>query len=326
MKKDIKFEDYVFLGANALCKEMQISFLDYFKYLLDSDFMDLEEKLKTTFEISKFENRSDQEVIEGILPTSLNDLEKKRKNKNYYICNTSCLLAVIRKIFSKDLYDGLNNCDVSEISLYNYEHILKWFLLDACELENIYNNSIKCDFKYRSYFDSRYVPSMSIHQILRQSLFGQVSMDSFADMEISASIAVIRQLIELRIRRAFGVLAYIDEGKNLIPLDLSSLFQCLEKHKKDIQFPVDLKSIERIYKWSNMYIHSGKGDFSWIPYFINEYLKDFSFGKMKNNSWDVNNGICTTQSTIDQIHNELTSLQSTKKVSIYGCKPECQII
>ena len=50
---------------------------------------------------------------------------------------------------------------------------------------------------------------MSVHQVLRQSLFGQASFDSFADMEISASIAVIRQLVELRLRRAFGVLAYI---------------------------------------------------------------------------------------------------------------------
>lgn len=78
-------------------------------------------------------------------------------------------------------------------------------------------------------------------------------------MEISASIAIIRQLVELRIRRAFGVLSYVDESNgNLRPLDLSIVFECIKKYEKNIEFPLKLENIERIYKWANMYVHSGK--------------------------------------------------------------------
>lgn len=126
---------------------------------------------------------------------------------------------------------------------------------------------------------------MSVHQVLRQSLFGQASFDSFADMEISASIAVILQLVELRLRRAFGVLAYIAEEKNLLPLDLSSVIDCLKKYKAEIDFPIPLENIEQIYQWSNLYIHSGKQDHSWIPYFVEEQLRTFGFGERKENGW-----------------------------------------
>lgn len=326
MKKEIKFEDYIFLGANALPEEMTVSFLDYFKFLLDSDFKPLEEHLTKTLNLKKFPQRHQQQIIEGILPTSLKDLEKKRSNPNFYICNSICLLNVLRSIYTRDLYNSLNTDNVPAIVLHNYEHILRWLLIDSGELENLYNNIINKDFEYQSYFDSRYVQSASIHQVLRQSLFGQVSNHSFADMEISASIATIRQLIELRIRRAFGILSYIDDEQNLLPLDLSMLFQCLNTHIKDITFPFDLKNIERIYKWSNMYIHSGKKDFSWIPYFLNDFLKEFSFGIWKNGSWNINNAISTTQSTIEAIHNELINLSKNGNVKIYGCRPECHIV
>ncbi len=234
MKKEIKYEDFIFLGGNALPDSLRVDFLDYLKYLLDSDFAVVEDSLKNRMEMKNFPKRSDQQIIEGIVAVTLKDLEKKRKDKNYYICNAICLLQVIRKIFSVDLYNRLNSRDIPQIIIHNYEHILKWILLDSQELCNLYCNIIKNDYEYPSNIDSRYVHYVSVHQVLRQSLFGQVSLNSFADMEISAAIAVIRQLIEFRIRRAFGTLSYIDTQGNLLPLELSLVFECLKKHKDDI--------------------------------------------------------------------------------------------
>ena len=54
----------------------------------------------------------------------------------------------------------------------------------------------------------------------------------------------------IRIRRAFGVLSYLDESNgNLLPLDLSTVFECLKKYEKSIAHPLKLENIERIYKW-----------------------------------------------------------------------------
>lgn len=122
----------------------------------------------------------------------------------------------------------LKDTNIPAITLHNYEHILKWILMDAEELQNFFRNNLRKDFQYTNNLDARYIHYVSVHQVLRQSLFGQVSCNSFADVEISASMAIIRQLVELRIRRAFGVLSYIDESNgNLLPLDLSTVFECL---------------------------------------------------------------------------------------------------
>ena len=196
--------------------------------------------------------------------------------------------------------------------------------MDSEELCNQYANFVLGDTKYSSNIDSRYIHYMPVHRVLRQTLYGQVSCNSFTNMEISASIAVIRQLIELRIRRAFGVLSYIDpESGGLIPLELSKLFDVIKAHKEQITFPLKIENIERIYKWSNMYVHSGKCELSWIPYYIETILKELSFGQKTEHSWDVKNGITTTNEVIERILDEL--LVGHPKYKIYACKPECVI-
>ena len=57
----------------------------------------------------------------------------------------------------------------------------------------------------------------------------------------------------------------------------------MKKYKDKINFPISIKNIERIYKWSNMYIHSGKGELSWIPYYVESILKTMSFGENLKN-------------------------------------------
>lgn len=125
MKNKIEYDDYLILGGNALPEELQMDFLAYFQFLLDSDFRDLEERLKTKLELKRFPKRSDKELLEGILAQSFNDLAKKRNNKNYYHCNAICLIRVLRKIFTAELYDCLVKSKPPKIVLDNYEHILK---------------------------------------------------------------------------------------------------------------------------------------------------------------------------------------------------------
>lgn len=322
MKEEIKYGDFVALGWNNVPEELQVDFLSYLNYFVNSGVAELENRLTTHFELKSLPKRSADEILEGILACSPKELEKKRTGKNYYICNALCLLEVVKKIFDRDLYAVLSKPDIPSIMLHNYCHILKWVLMDSEELCNQYSNFVLGDTQYLSNIDSRYIHYMPVHQVLRQALYGQVSCNSFVDMEISASIAVIRQLVELRIRRAFGVLSYFEkESEKLIPLDLSKLFDVIKTHKEEISFPLKLENIERIYKWSNMYVHSGKCELSWIPYYVETILKELSFGQTVGNSWDVKNGIATTDEVIQQIHNEL--LEGHPKYEIFACKPEC---
>lgn len=330
MGKNIEYDAYISLDWNCVPPDMKISFLEYFQFLLNSDFNGLEKLLLTTLGLDKFPKRSDDELIEGILAYSIRDLQKKRAKRNYYECNAICVLKVVKKIFTNNLYKTLQNPGSPQFVQNTYRDILIRLLMDAQELCNLYNANIKHDNEYPCNIDSRYIHFMPLHQVLRQTLYTPHSYNSFSDMEICASIPVIRQLIEIRLRRAFGCMAYIDENENLVPLDMSTLFESIKRHRTEITFPINLQSIERIYKWSNQYVHSGKEDFRWTPYFLEFVLRPLSFGNMDEHGFDVKNGIATTPAVINQIHQELVDnvaqKHETTKLKLYTCNPECKLI
>ena len=160
-------------------------------------------------------------------------------------------------------------------------------------------------------------------------MYGTASFHSFSDKEVAPTMGTIRELIELRIRRAIGVVAYADKEGNIVPLDLSIIFIVLKKHP-EVKFPIKLENIERLYTWANAYVHSGREDYTWLPYIIEVILKTFSMGDLKAAGWSVNNGISTTQKSINEIHDELLKIKNEglddkKQLTLCRCEPECEI-
>lgn len=330
---NISFDDYLMMVAyetekeclgDVFFKSFSVTFLDYFKYLLDNKYNDLKHYILSSFDLKKLPHCCDRDIVDSILPKTENEREKKYHKKDYYYCNAVCAYKIVTSIFDDELYKCLVlNKERNPLLLKNYCHILRYILIDLSQLVNLYNINIKGNKKYDATV-CRPIHTMSLHQIFRQSIYGQISFHSYSDLEVVASMANIRQIIELRIRRAFGALAYIDSCGNIKSLNFSFLLDILKNHKDDIHFPIELSSIERIYKWSNSYIHSGRGDFTWIPFFIEQHLRDFSFGREKQDgSWSYENAIRVSKKTLDKIHEELTC--KVKDCSIYSCIPECEI-
>ncbi len=311
MTQPIKFNDFYFLGCNALSKEVQVDFLSYFNYLLDTDFAELEDMLKQRLEIKRFEKLTDDAIIESSIAITPQDAKKKRKKRKYYMCNAVCLLKTIRSVFDSKLYKSLTGNNVSPLAIHNYQYVLRVLLIDAEQLGNLYANEMKGDDTCQCSIDGKRVHYMAVHQLLRQSLFGQESAHSFADMETSSAILLIRQLIEIRIRRAFGAVAYLDANDTVQPLDLSRVFDAIRKHKSQIKFPVKLENIERLYKWANLYTHSGQCDFAWLPYYVEWFLRPLTFGEKRDNKWDVRNGIVVEKGVIDAIKSDLLANKSS---------------
>lgn len=346
-KREIKYEDYVNMCSdekdkenicNAFFRATSVTFVEYLEYMIKTNFIEVKKRLFEGIDIKKFQKRTNDDLIEGILVLTDKEKQKRLLDNNYYMCNAICAYEMLKKIFTVKLLNVLKSENVPRIISHNYCHILRYFLLDIDQLINQYQNSIKENYEYKASV-SRNIHTMSLHNILRQSLFGQVSIHSFADVEIDASIAVIRQMIELRIRRAFGVIAVVDKGGNIKPLEMTRVFETLNKYKESIQFPMKLSSIERIYKWANLYIHSGKGDYAWTPYFIECFLRDFSFGELKaDKSWSFKNAIKTTEKTLNLIQQEVIQskvelneqprekIKEDTNISLLSCSPEIEII
>lgn len=327
--RKVKYGDYLLMSCdekdkecmpNEIIRNMSVTFIEYFEYMLDGGLEEIENHVLESLHLKKWCNYNDDDIIDSILYKTIMEREKKKKNKDYYIANGKCAVDILKYIFTEDVYNGLKQAPA--IVKHNYYHILQRIMMDIEQLINQYENNINQNYKYvaNAY---RPIHTMSLHNVLRQSAYGRASFHSFADIEIDASIAVIRQIIELRIRRAFSAIALIDKNGNTYPLDLSSIFDILKKYN-DIVFPGKLTSIERIYKWSNLYIHSGTGDYSWITYFLERYLRPFSFGKEKaNGSWSYDNGISLSKETFNAIEHEIETLN--ENYTVLKCKPECEI-
>lgn len=305
---------------HEVVQNMSVTFMEYFEYMLNNEFGGIEEHLLKSLQLKKWCNYSDDEVIDSILAKTNKERIKKKKQKDYYNANGKCAVDILKFIFTQDLYEKLKLAPA--LVKNNYYHILKYIMLDIEQLINEHENNIKNSKKHCSN-PHRPIHTMALHNVLRQSAYGRASFHSFADIEIDASIAVVRQMIELRMRRAFAALALIDTNGNIYPLDLSSVFDILKKYN-NIVYPGKLTSIERIYKWSNLYIHSGVGDYAWITYFLERYLQPFSFGERKSDgSWSYANGIRLPKETFEKIGQDIAALNS--KFNVLKCKPECEI-
>ena len=328
-RRKVEYGDYLLMTCveedkectpHEVVQNMSVTFMEYFEYMLNNEFEEIEEHLLKSLQLKKWCNYSDDEVIDSILAKTNKERIKKKKQNDYYNANGKCAIDILKFIFTQDLHEKLKLAPA--LVKNNYYHILKYIMLDIDQLINEYENNIKNSNKHCSN-PHRPIHTMSLHNVLRQSAYGRASFHSFADIEIDASIAVVRQMIELRMRRAFAALALIDTNGNIYPLDLSRVFDILKKYN-DIVYPGKLTSIERIYKWSNLYIHSGVGDYAWITYFLERYLRPFSFGERKSDgSWSYANGIRLPKETFEKIEQDIAALNS--KRNVLKCKPECEI-
>ena len=328
-RRKVEYGDYLLMTCveedkecmpHEVVQNMSVTFMEYFEYMLNNEFGGIEEHLLKSLQLKKWCNYSDDEVIDSILAKTNKERIKKKKQKDYYNANGKCAVDILKFIFTQDLYEKLKLAPA--LVKNNYYHILKYIMLDIEQLINEHENNIKNSKKHCSN-PHRPIHTMALHNVLRQSAYGRASFHSFADIEIDASIAVVRQMIELRMRRAFAALALIDTNGNIYPLDLSSVFDILKKYN-NIVYPGKLTSIERIYKWSNLYIHSGVGDYAWITYFLERYLRPFSFGERKSDgSWSYANGIRLPKETFEKIGQDIAALNS--KFNVLKCKPECEI-
>ncbi len=145
------------------------SFLDYFKFLLDDNFLEMEQHLLSSFPnlgLKSIPTLTDDQMIEGMLVVSERDYQKKLKGKNYYKCNIACFIKTFREVFTQGLYNAVNQEVTPALTVYNYSHILKHMLFDVDCLIDIYNQ-VFCNSKPKSMRKGQ-IHYFELHQVLRQ--------------------------------------------------------------------------------------------------------------------------------------------------------------
>lgn len=59
----IEYSSYLWLGANAIPKELQVDFLSYLEYFINEGNNTLRDNLRNTISVKNFPSRSDDNII-----------------------------------------------------------------------------------------------------------------------------------------------------------------------------------------------------------------------------------------------------------------------
>jgi hypothetical protein len=161
-----------------------------------------------------------------------------------------------------------------------------------------------------------------VAQGTRQMIYGVYSGLAFADRAPYLPVAVLRTAIELRLRHAFGIYGLVDllNPGDLVPIDMSKLFEAIQKHQHEIDFAVDIHDVWKVYRWSNFYLHGGYRDYPWVPGFLLGYLWPL-FADQKSTpkgGWSIDGGIRLKKDAWRSVRSALTppALDRTFKMRI----------
>jgi hypothetical protein len=138
----------------------------------------------------------------------------------------------------------------------------------------------------------------------RQMIYGHGSFGlSFAGSHSDLAVGMIRQAVELRLRRAFGVLgkSRVSDG-SFSPVSLSELFDAIDEAGSDVITPVPLFNIKRVNAWANMFMHYGIKFYSWTPSRVLLYVRPLIVGgETVEGEKTVYSGVKMKQAAFDKV-------------------------
>ena len=123
------------------------------------------------------------------------------------------------------------------------------------------------------------------------------------------SVMVLRQAIEVRLRNALGIHGIQCQNGRNKKLPQKFFFEFIKRHSDKIELPVELSIIEKIFDWTQTYVHGGVLKRTWevelafhliSPLFATEHYPNGGghyLGKVK-----------VKKELIDQIDNEINKL------------------
>ncbi|WP_125226343.1 hypothetical protein [Leptospira neocaledonica] len=291
--------------------------IDKFDWLKASGIEDYKRKALDIFNLKKFPKKNDSQLIQQIIPRTPKDFEKKELTKSYYISNSICFIDTINWILSAEFVEQFRVYvpeENKDTIVFNYadlfQHILFEGLYNLARYEAII---LKRKPEFTGYKNPIH-HSIEMHLFAKQIVFGQSSFHAFRDREPDLAVSIIRQMVEIRLRNAFGIYGLYNRKQDIFePLPMSLIFDILKKYKDKIDLSIPLEDIIRIYGWANIYLHSGLRNEIWKIILSLRYLDTFMTGKKTQAGSSVDWGIETDQSTIKNIHNDLHKLFNNPK-------------
>ncbi|MCA1373568.1 MULTISPECIES: hypothetical protein [unclassified Bradyrhizobium] len=243
-------------------------------------------------------SRKDEALVEQGYPKNINEYPGKTAWDQYYIANAIIALRELDLIFKPGSPFPSGE---PEIFYRNLVGLSRKMFLDTIVLLEDWATFAHAVPGVYGIGKSRLERALPIYHSALQVIYGNFSPLAFSDNHSDTSVNQLRMAIELRIRRGFGVTAKLNKAGSVVPLALSDIIQVVALHKQNITFPMPFEHIERLYQWSNIYMHTGLKQYVWSPIFALHYLRPFLAGGSYQGGTSTDAGIITAYGVVKQI-------------------------
>ncbi|MBR7924155.1 MULTISPECIES: hypothetical protein [Burkholderiaceae] len=249
-------------------------------------------------------NLPDEKLIEQAYPKSLNEIEKKQAQQAFYSSNAK-IFAEICSWIAEAVANANASDPRSEVFASQHYSLLRNMALDAQVLLDDWAALTQKTPAMYGIGKNPFHDSFQISHATQQLMFGGSSLFAFTDLATDSGTALLRVALETRIRFGFGLLGVLDlSNQTVLPLNMSTILEAIKLHESKFKLAIPLQHIERIYGWSNIYVHIGLKHFTWSPIFALKYLTPLLRGGNYPGGTGVNAGIYIDKATLLDIQKE----------------------
>lgn len=270
---------------------------------------------------------NDNELVRKIFPRTVQELEKMRRDRTYYEANFVCFLSVMDRLITPQRLEKIRSVKNDELRGFLVFNLGSLLEANIFEMEHLVQE-LQCllnSLHQRTHFMTPIQQTECMFQQTRQVLFGDFSFDSFIDREPMMAVHSIRQLIEIRLKRAFGIAMVYNPDDGTYPVSkFSDLLSIILRYADRFTCCVPMQDVARIYKWANIFVHTSLKDYTWKLVFLESYLKSFALGHPPDRKgYDSSSGIKLSQSIYDVVRSEYQ--KKIGKWVIIDCEPQAVI-
>jgi len=263
------------------------------------------------------------DLVAAALPKSYGDLNTKAKDDAFYRAHAHWFIEEMDAIVR-----GVPRIDKSAGAAHSFADVLRFahnVLLDSVILFDDWGT-------FRAGVPGVYEIGknvsehlMAFYQGARQTIYGHGTWNlSFADNHSDLATATIRQAVEIRLRRAFGVTAKVSRFDGSIhPIPLTDLLDAIDVQKAHVTFPILFENIKRINGWANMYLHSALKLYAWSPPRVLAFLRVFLLGG-KAPGWHHTSkaGVAMDRATFDAVRQFIVLKHQSSAFDLDFPRPE----
>lgn len=274
-------------------------------------------------------NLPDDKLIEQAYPKSLNEIEKKQGQLAFYSSNAK-IFSEICSLVAEAVANASADDPRSEVFASQHYSLLRNMVLDALVLLDDWAALTQGAPAMYGIGKNPFHDSFQISQATQQLMFGGSPLFAFSDLATDSGTALLRVALETRIRFGFGLLGVLDlSNRTVLPLNMSTILEAIKHHESKFKLAVPLQHIERIYGWSNIYVHVGLKHFTWSPIFALKYLNPLLRGGKYPGGDSVHAGVYIDKATLLDVQKETEKayqLDPTKYELVTIPPEQCSVV